>query len=83
MGSITIHAIDAALDQRLTDEARRRHTSKNALVKELLAQSLGLPVGAGYADDYREFCGFWTAAEAQAFYAAQESNSIIDAGDWS
>jgi len=82
MASITIHSIDAALNERLTQESRRRKTSKNQLIKELLAREMGLPVGDAYADDYREFCGTWTVAEAAEFEKSQVDNTRVDAEDW-
>jgi len=82
MSSITIHDIDSELDRRLADEAKRRNTSKNRLVKELLAGALGLPVVGRYSDDYREFCGIWAAEDLAEFDAAQEENRHIDEADW-
>jgi ABC-type phosphate/phosphonate transport system substrate-binding protein len=82
MSSITIHALDSELDQRLTEEARSRKKSKNQLVKELLARSLGMRVDGRYADDYREFCGLWSAGELAAFNTTQTENSRVDAMDW-
>ena len=82
MTSITIHKIDSYLDQRLTEEAKRRKTSKNSLVKELLARSLGLPVKGKLSDDYSEFCGLWTAEERAEFEARQTENSKSDPEEW-
>lgn len=82
MSSITIHNMDAELDRRLSDEAKRRKTSKNRLVKELLADSLGLPLSGRYSDDYREFCGLWTAEDLLEFNTAQADNRRIDEEDW-
>lgn len=82
MSSFTIHDIDEKLDSTLSMEARKRGASKNALVKELLARSLGLDAGRAYADDYGEFSGLWTVAEKAAFDAAQADNSRVDPGDW-
>ncbi|MFP4562908.1 MAG: hypothetical protein ACLFRY_06315 [Spirochaetia bacterium] len=82
MSSITIHDLDAELDRRLSDEAKRRRTSKNRLVKELLAKSLGLPVSGSYSDDYREFCGLWAAEDLEEFNASQADNRCIDEEDW-
>ncbi len=82
MSSITIHDLDRDLDRRLSDEAKRRKTSKNRLVKELLAASLGLPVSGRYGDDYREFCGLWTAEEAAEFDVNQAGNRRVDEDDW-
>jgi hypothetical protein len=82
MSSITIHAINPDLDIRLTEEARRAKKSKNALVKELLSRSLGLPVGDSFSDDYREFCGLWNAEDFKDFNATQTENSRIEPEDW-
>jgi hypothetical protein len=82
MSSLTIHTIDSVLDARLSEEAKRRKISKNSLVKELLASSLGLRVEGLSRNDYREFCGCWGPEEKIAFDSAQASNSRVDAGDW-
>lgn len=82
MSSITIHDIDDELNERLTREARRRHTSKNALIKRLLAQEVGLPVDGSYADDYREFVGLWSSEEYAEFSQVQRENRTIDPADW-
>lgn len=82
MSSITIHALDSVLSQRLNEEAKHSQKSKNQLIKDILSRSLGLPVSGRYTDDYREFCGVWTVAEREAFDAFQSENSRIDAGDW-
>lgn len=82
MASFTLHALEPALDRRLSEEARREGKSKNQLAKELLARSLGLPVAGGFADDYREFCGLWTEAEYQAFQESQRDNERIDEAEW-
>jgi len=83
MSSITIHAIDAELDRRLSEEARRRKRSKNALVKDLLARSLGLPSDGTEREEYAEFCGLWSDKERRAFEAASADNERIDEAAWS
>jgi len=82
MGSITIHELDAVLDRRLTEAAKQSRISKNRFIKDTLSRALGLPAAGCYADDYREFCGLWNAAERDAFDAFQTENARIDAGDW-
>jgi plasmid stability protein len=82
MSSITIHELDEELDRRLSDEARRRKRSKNALVKDLLARSLGLPTEGPENDDYAEFCGLWSSEERQAFDTATVDNERIDDAEW-
>ena len=78
MGSFTIHTLDKALDLRLTNEARRNKKSKNQLIKEILAKSLGLPVEGRLTDDYREFCGLWDLTEQERFNELQKDNSRLD-----
>ncbi|HKK49123.1 MAG TPA: CopG family transcriptional regulator [Alkalispirochaeta sp.] len=82
MSSITIHDIDDELNERLTREARRRNTSKNALIKRMLAQEMGLSVDGAYADDYREFVGLWSSEEHAEFSRLQRENRTIDPADW-
>ena len=82
MSSITIHDIDESLSDRLSREARRRRTSKNALIKEILAREMGLPVNGSYTDDYREFVGLWSAEEHREFEKRQRENASVDPGDW-
>lgn len=79
MSSFTIHDLDPALDERLTLGAKRARTSKNRLVKELLARGLGMP-DAG--DDYREFIGMWSEEDTAAFLAGQGDNELVDHADW-
>jgi len=82
MSSLTIHAIAPDLNNRLDQAARQAGTSKNQLVKNLLARGLGLPVDHRYADDYQEFCGLWSVAEKAEFDASQAGNNQADPGDW-
>lgn len=82
MGSFTIHSLDEELNRRLSEEASRRRTSKNRLVKELLARSLGLPSEGKLHDDYREFCDLWSEEEREEFDSRQEDNSRVDPEEW-
>ncbi len=80
--SFTIHDLDEKLDNRLSEQARISGKSKNKIVKELLAQAVGLATEKGFADDYREFCGLWSGEEAADFEAVQVENDRIDEDDW-
>jgi hypothetical protein len=82
MGSFTIHALDKELDLKLTNTAHREKKSKNQLIKEILAKSLGMPVGGRLTDDYREFCGLWENTEHNKFNEIQKKNSQVDTSDW-
>jgi len=74
--------MDGVLERKLSEEAIRRKRSKNRLVKDILARGLGVRTEGGCSDDYREFCGLWTAEETGVFTRAQNDNARIDAGDW-
>lgn len=82
MSSFTIHSVDEELNRRLSEEAMRRKTSKNKLVKDLLARSLGMRTEGKLYDDYREFCGLWSEQESKEFDARQEDNSRVDPEEW-
>ena len=82
MSSITIYTIDPLLNKRLKQLSREQGKSKNKLVKELLASSLGLPAEGRYPDEYSEFCGLWTVKESGQFDSRQKSNRKIDTRDW-
>jgi hypothetical protein len=80
--SFTIHNLDEELDAILSERARTSGRSKNKLVKDILAEAVGLPRENGFSDDYGEFCGIWTAAEEKEFDRTQAENRRIDKGDW-
>ncbi len=82
MGSLTIHALDTELGARLSAAARRSKTSKNRLIKDLLAKAVGLRAADNVGDDYREFCGLWNEAAFADFMATQADNTRIDLEDW-
>ena len=82
MGSFTIHSLNSDLNTKLTLEARNKKTSKNNLIKTILAKSMGMESGNTYTDDYREFCGLWNSTEQALFETAQQSNKLIDPEDW-
>ncbi len=82
MSSFTIHMIDNELDLRLSAEAKKRGTSKNNLVKDLLAEALGIARHTAKYDDYQSFSGVWTAAERAEFEAAIADVRTINHEDW-
>ena len=80
--SFTVHDIPPELNDLLSKEARARGISKNRFVKGVLAEAVGLPAENGYADEYGEFCGVWTAAETDDFDASLRDNRRVDPKDW-
>ena len=82
MRSITIHSIEPELNDRLNTLAKAKGTSKNQLIKEILAQSVGTSGTDDRRNEYHQFCGLWNTEEYKEFNATQESNSRVDPGDW-
>ncbi|MFW6388027.1 MAG: FitA-like ribbon-helix-helix domain-containing protein [bacterium] len=82
MASITIHSIDDSLKARLDQEAKRRGTSKNQLVKELLSDDLGVRSDSAAENGYSEFCGVWGSEDLEEFAATQRENETSDRSDW-
>ena len=78
--AFTIHGLDEDIEAKLTERARREGTSKNKLVKTLLARALG--ISRKEDDTYREFLGLWTEDDLKAFEERQKENNQIDPGDW-
>ena len=82
MGSITIHSIEPGLNERLDKLAKAKGTSKNRLIKEILAQSVGPSDTDDRKNEYHQFCDLWSVEEYKESNAAQESNSKVDPVDW-
>lgn len=84
MKSITIHALDEQLAAQIKQRAREQSVSMNELVKQLLAESLGIKVPAvpPHRDDFAGFCGTWSEAEARAFAARVAETKRVDPEDW-
>ena len=80
--AFTIHGLDKELEKKLTERARREGTSRNRLIKRLLARAMGMDTSLNEVDEYREFLGIWTNADLEAFEQTQEGNKRVDAGDW-
>ncbi len=79
--AFTIHGLDKELDERLTERARHERTSKNQLVKRLLARAMGLESGNPAPDDYGEFLGRWTKDDVDEFERRQSDNGRVDKAD--
>ncbi len=83
MKSITLHRIDDELESRLDELAKKNGLSLNQLIKNLLREHLGLDAPlTNHRDDFEEFCGQWTDAEAREFEEAVATFSKIDEEVW-
>ncbi len=84
MKTMTIHALDESVGKRIRAKARRDGKSLNQTLKELLSASVGVSStpAADHRADFAEFCGIWTAREANDFKAATADFETVDKADW-
>ncbi len=84
MNTLTIHALETAVEKRVRAKARRDGKSLNQTLKELLATSVGVGLShvANHRADFAEFCGIWTAQDASDFEAATSDLENFDKADW-
>ncbi len=84
MSTLTIHALDAAVEKRIRSKAQRDGRSLNQTLKELLAVSVGarpLP-DSDHRVDFAEFHGIWSAQDVREFQAATADFETIEQADW-
>lgn len=84
MKSITIHALDDQLAKLIKRRAHELSISMNELMKQILAEGLGIKVPSRppHRDDFAEFCGTWNAEEEQAFESRVAEMGRVDPEDW-
>ena len=84
MRTLTIHALEPAVEKRIRAKARREGKSLNQALKELLAASVGVgtkqPID--HKADFAEFHGIWTDADKRAFESAIADLENVDPADW-
>ena len=80
MKTLTVRGVPAELGRALNEEKRRRGTSLNQTVLDLLKQSLG--VGIPRSNGLGRFAGGWTNAEFREFEAATRDFGKIDPEMW-
>lgn len=81
MSSITIHNLDAELDQLIRQKATEEGTSLNTTIKRLLHQALGLNKSKKNAD-YSQFVGVWSEDEYAEFHDAIKDVETIHPDEW-
>jgi hypothetical protein len=77
---LTVRNLPDELAAALEREKRRRGTSLNQTVIDLLKQSLG--VTGARSNGIRQFAGTWTEAEHQEFLSAMAPFEEIDPELW-
>jgi len=85
MKSISVHGIDTETEKAIRERARAGGKSVNRVVKELIADSLGLGGPAKGPDNreaFADLCGSWTKEEADAFLNGIGLLETVDPKDW-
>jgi len=84
MKSLTIHSMDEQLAAQIKRRAQEQSISMNELVKQLLAEGLGIKVPSvpPHREDFASFCGTWTESEAREFSIRMEDTNRVDPEDW-
>jgi plasmid stability protein len=86
MKSISIHGIDKETEKLIRERAKTEGKSVNKVVKELIANALGLGDKKKKIKDKREeyadLCGVWTEKEATQFLESIADMETIDERDW-
>ena len=80
MKTLTIRNLPASLAKALEREKRRRGTSVNQTVLDLLSQGLG--VGSPRSNGLRRLAGTWSEADFRQFKDATASFEQVDAELW-
>jgi plasmid stability protein len=85
MKTISIHGIDKEMEKIIRERAKTEGRSVNKVVKELLANALGMGGKKKKKDRRQEFadlCGVWTKEEADQFLESIADMETIDDEDW-
>jgi hypothetical protein len=79
---LTVRNLPAAISRALEREKRRRGTSLNRTVIELLGQGLGVDSAAGRSNGLGRFAGTWSQADHDEFEAAVKAMEEVDSEVW-
>jgi plasmid stability protein len=79
---LTIRDVPSELARALKAEARRRGTSINQTVKDLLRRTLGLDPASGYDNGLGALAGTWTADDLVDFERATSMFEEVDEEIW-
>lgn len=82
MKSITIHGIDAILDEKIAEKSREYGLSQNRTVKAILHKSLVEDKKASKREMYADLFGTWTEADKKAFEDSIADLEKVDEKDW-
>lgn len=84
MSSITIHKMDDQLARELKRKAQSESISVNAMVKQLLSESLGIkmPKEPPHKNEFASFLGVWSAEDAKEFEENTSDMNSVNPEDW-
>jgi hypothetical protein len=82
MKTISLHGVDAPLNEKIKEKARQMGLSVNKTVKKLLENSLGLSKNKVKEDRFKDLCGVWSDKDAEEFRTNTEEFRKTDPEDW-
>jgi hypothetical protein len=82
MRHLTIRQVPPELAKALEEEKRRRGSSLNRTVLDLLSQALGIGASGRRTNGLGELAGSWTQEEFEEFEQAIEFTEQIDEELW-
>jgi hypothetical protein len=84
MKSLTLHALDDQLAERIKQKSNQLSISMNELAKRILAEGLGIKVPATppHRADFATFCGTWSQADTRDFAQRTADMGQVQPEDW-
>ena len=82
MKHLTIRDVPADIARALEKEKRRRGTSLNQTVIDVLGERLGVAAPEGRRNGLKRLAGTWTATEAVAFHESIAAVEQVDEELW-
>jgi len=82
MKTLTIRNVPERLAEAIDRERRRRDTSLNSTVLDLLGASLGIGAAGPRTNGLAELAGTWTREELREFEAAVKPLDAVDDDMW-
>lgn len=84
MSTMTIHALNSAVERRIRSKAGKEGKSLNQTIKELLAESVGCSKKqlTVIESDFAEFSGLWSEQDDKEFAATTADLRQVDEADW-
>lgn len=82
MKSITIHGIDADLNEKIAEKSKEYGLSQNRTVKYILQESLFADRKALKKESFSDLFGKWSLSQKEEFEERIKDLRVIDESDW-